>query len=417
MGFIDKKIEWIVAISVINISTLLLDNFCKWLYPNISPFFTLIYYIFLLLMLIYQKKHYGLRFRKPFFIFFFSLYSIYIFLYMTVLRVYPLNELLGVPKEIRGFFTLTLLIFGYLFCAETICHKFNMRKFVYLSLFLTLLPTIYYVATVGVGFFQDEDALVEETSFNVLSLSYCNAPILVMSLIFYDDLSDNILASRLIAIVIIIAVGYILFMSGRRGPLLWCLVNVAICYYIKSRKTFIYIIIASLLSLIIYYNIDVLIGWISSVNSYAGERINAAIYEGASTGRFDLENQENSTYILGFNQFLESPVYGSYFRIVTTNGIFRGVYPHNVFIEMLMTMGLIGFVLFCVFLKKIFTTPRIIFAKDNNKLALFSLFVASLLQLQTSDSIAFNLWFWVLFYTVLIMNTNKTLHYRMFLKK
>ena len=98
MGFIDKNIEWIVAMAVINISTLLLDNFCKWLSPSISPLFTLIYYIVLLLMLMYQNKHCGLRFRKPFFIFFFSLYSLYILLYMTTLRVYPLRELHGVPE-------------------------------------------------------------------------------------------------------------------------------------------------------------------------------------------------------------------------------------------------------------------------------------------------------------------------------
>ena len=407
MGFIDKNIEWIVAMAVINISTLLLDNFCKWLSPSISPLFTLIYYIVLLLMLMYQNKHCGLRFRKPFFIFFFSLYSLYILLYMTTLRVYPLRELHGVPEEIRGFFTLTFLIFGYLLCAETICHKFNMRKFVYLSLFLAVLPTIWYVATVGVGFFHNEDALIEETNFNVLSLSYCNVPILVMSILFYDDLSDNKIVSHLISIFIILVVGYILFMSARRGPLLWCMVNIAICYFYKSRKVFKYIVFASVLGILLYYNIDTVIVWISSVNSYAGERLNAALYEGSTSGRMDMDNQESSIFFLGLNQFLESPLYGSYFRIVTSVGMFRGAYPHNIFIEMLITMGLIGFVMFCILLYRIFKTPRVILMRDNNKLALFSLFMASFLQLQTSDTLSFNIWFWALFYTVLIMNPYK----------
>lgn len=406
MRFIDKNIEWIVALAIINISTLLLDNLGKWLLPAISPLFTLIYYLGLLLMLVYQSKYFGLKLRKPFFIFFFSLYSVYIFLYMTVLRVYPLRELLGVPEEIRGFFTLTILIFGYLFCAETICQKFNLRKFVYLSIFLTLLPTLYYVSVVGVRFFLEEANLVEEKLFQVSSISYNSVPLLVMAILFYDDLSDNKIVTRLISIFIIIAVGYILFMSARRGPLLWCLVNIAICYFYKSRKVFKYIVVASVLGMLLYYNIDTVLGWITSVNSYAGERLSASIYEGSTSGRYDIDNQERSSYIIGFNQFLESPLYGSYFRIVSTDGTFRGLYPHNIFIEMLMTMGLIGFAMFCLLLYKIFKTPRAILARDKNKLALFSLFMASFLQLQTSDTISFNIWFWALFYVVLIMNPN-----------
>lgn len=407
MGFIDKIIEWIVAMAVINISTLLLDNFCKWLSPSISPLFTLIYYIFLLLMIIYQNNHYGLRIKKPFFIFFFSLYSVYIFLYMTTLRVLPLRELYGVPEEIRGFFTLTTMIFGYLFCAETISCKFNLRKFVFLSVFLSLLPTLYYVSIMGESFFYDEVSLLEEKKIQVSSISYSSVPLLVMTIVFYDDLLDNKIVSRILAVLITIAVGYVLLMSSRRGAILWGIVNIAICYYFKSLKVFKYIIIASLLGLLLYSNVDTVIGWISSVNSYASERLNSAINEGATSGRFDMENKETSTYILGINQFLESPLYGSYFRLVTTNGMFRGAYPHNVFIEMLMTMGLIGFAMFCVFLGKIFMTPKSILARDHNKLALFSLFMASFLQLQTSDSITFNIWFWALFYAVLVMNSNK----------
>ena len=143
------------------------------------------------------------------------------------------------------------------------------------------------------------------------------------------------------------------------------------------------------------------------MNSYAGERLNAALYEGSTSGRMDMDNQESSIFFLGLNQFLESPLYGSYFRIVTSVGMFRGAYPHNIFIEMLITMGLIGFVMFCILLYRIFKTPRVILMRDNNKLALFSLFMASFLQLQTSDTLSFNIWFWALFYTVLIMNPYK----------
>ena len=407
MNFINKNIEWIVAIAVIQLSIMLLDNLSKWVLPTVGPIFTLTYYLVIFLMLIYQINHYGLKLKSPIFVTFFLVYTIYVFLYLTVLRVYPLSELLGMQEKMSGFYIMTSLIFGYMFCAETICNKFSFRKFFYLAIFLTFLPTIYYVSIVGVDFFQYAEWGEKDRVFQVTSLAYNNAPLFVMVLLFYGDLSDNKNQSYLIAIVLAISVGYILLVSSRRGPLLWCLVNLAICYYYKSQKTFKYIVFASIFGLLIYFNIDTIIDWISIIAPSTGERIYSSIHEGASSGRYDAGDAERGTYILGINQFLESPIYGSYFRIVTSDSSFRGVYPHNIFIEVLMTMGVLGFAVFCLFLKKAFKDNHYL-KKDKNKLALFSLFLASFLQLQTADSIALNVWFWVLFYVVLVMNNNNS---------
>lgn len=403
MRFIDKYIEWIVALAVIQISILLLDNFFKWIFPSMDFLFTLANYTVLLLMLFYQKKHYGWKPRNRSFMFFFSIYSLYIFLYMTILRKYPLEDMLGIPASIRGFFILTVLIFGYLICAETICNNFNYRKFFYLSVFFTLIPATLFVAIVGVNFFQFAEWTEDDNALQVTSLTYNNVPLFVLALLLHNDLANNKLISNIISITVVMIVGYILLMSTRRGPLLWSILNLIICYFCRSRKVLIYIILVSLFCILVYLNIDTIVGWISSLFPSTGDRINASLYEGSTSGRYDPDNPERSTYILGFNQFLQSPLCGSYFRILTTDYTFRGVYPHNIFIEMLMTMGLLGFVPFCYFLKKVFINNSIYYKRDNNKLALFSLFLSSFLQLQTGDSIVFNIWFWVLFYVVLIV--------------
>lgn len=404
MRFIDRNIEWIVAIAVLQLSILLFDNFCRWLFPSIGVIFTLLNYIVLLLMMSYQLHHYGWKNKSQLFLLFFFIYSIYVLVDMTVYRVYPLHELLGVPIGLPGFFILTTQIFGYLLCSETICRKFSFRKFFYLGVLFTLIPALIFVNIVGIHYFQFAEWTEENSALQVTSLTYSNVPLFVMALLCYDDLSENKTTSHIVSIAVLFAVGFVLLMSSRRGPLLWCIVNILICYFYKSRKSLSYVLFVSLLGLVIYYNIETVLGWISALFPTTGERIYGSIFEGATSGRYDADDQERSTYFLGFNQFLQSPIYGSYFRIITPDMKFRGVYPHNIFIEMLMTMGMLGFIPLCAFLKKIFINNRYSFILDKNKLVLFSLFLSSFLQLQTADTIVVNVWFWVLFGVVLTIS-------------
>ena len=200
-------------------------------------------------------------------------------------------------------------------------------------------------------------------------------------------------------IFVVLVEGYILIELTKRGPLLWAMINVAICFFYKNKNKFQYFVVLSLVAMLFLYNFDIILDGISSISPSTGERIYRSIYEGDTAKRFDLNNQAESNYILGFHQFLTSPVYGSYFRLITSNLEFRGVYPHNVFIEILMTMGMIGFIPFLIFLKRVFNNMfHYAGCMTCSQMSLFSLFLAFFFQLQTTGTIVLNMCFWILFY-------------------
>ena len=110
---------------------------------------------------------------------------------------------------------------------------------------------------------------------------------------------------------------------------------------------------------------------------------------------------ENSGYILGIEQFLKSPIWGDYFRITDNNSFFKGCYPHNLFIEIAMTMGLIGLIPFLLLLKKTYINViKLLQSQETNKISCVCLFLSVFLQLQTTGSIVLNGFFWFFLYLI-----------------
>ena len=138
----------------------------------------------------------------------------------------------------------------------------------------------------------------------------------------------------------------------------------------------------------------------------AAEKLELTFKEGDTNGRFDMDNEEGSTYIIGLKQFASSPIYGSNFRLITYR-YFRGHYPHNVFIEMLITMGLLGTIPFILLLLKAYKKVLKVIKRGNlqdPQLCCLVIFLGVFLQLQTSWSIVANAAFWTFFYIMCIFD-------------
>ena len=103
-----------------------------------------------------------------------------------------------------------------------------------------------------------------------------------------------------------------------------------------------------------------------------------------------------------WNQFLNNPIAGD--RWVTKKESF---YPHNIFIEVLMSMGIIGFSIFLMInieiIKKIILIIR---RKDIDILPLSMVLIANFLAAMTSGSIAFSTELWVLITLFLSVSFN-----------
>lgn len=145
---------------------------------------------------------------------------------------------------------------------------------------------------------------------------------------------------------------------------------------------------------------DVLLDKLGETNPKTANEIRKALDEGDTSGRIDFNHPESSTFLIGLNNFYESPLTGSYFRLKTNYIHFRGSYAHNIFIEILSTIGIFGFVLFLYLLVVSYNNCCRIF-RNKQIIQIFAfviLFLSSFLMMQTSRSLLLRTDFWLPFY-------------------
>lgn len=393
-------IEWVVATAVMYATTfVVMECYLKIFYPSLSIVAGLFRNVILLLLLIYQIINYGIQIKNNV-LFFFVLYSIYIFLYITVFPVYKLDDLINAPTSVINFFYRTGQVLVYILCAKTIIKHLKVNKLLTLSFICATIPAIAFIQFVGIDALQifgldDQNEDVVDT----LSMGYCNGQLVTLGILFYSKLYNNKFVSCVFSTLFIVSAFYVIFAAGERGPILWTIVNVIICLSLITKNLIRYCIPVFLVVILLFLNIDTVIDGISVYAPRTAEKIEMTVKEGDTNGRFDLKDSKGSTYIIGINQFLSSPLYGSYFRLITNHHVFKGHYPHNVFIEVLMTMGLLGFIPFIYLLlvgwKKVRKTMKSKYTE--NQLACLALFLAAFLQLLTTTTIVFNAAFWCFF--------------------
>ena len=357
-------------------------------------------------MLLYQKRHFGFKRLKLPFLYFFVLYSIYIFIDITWLggkgKVDP-NESFPLP----AFFMKSLTILLLCICAETIIKNFSCYKFILASLFLVVLPAIAYIQVFGSEVLQmarlkdgDPDQL------GVLALGYAGAVVFVISLITAKEMIKVSIVKALVSLIIACLGAYLIIISGERGPILWGIVNLWICIMIKSRNMMPILIVVIIICLFLYLNVDFIIEQLLYIAPKTAEKLYNSFYGGDTSERFIAGDKGNSIYVNALNQFLSSPIWGSYFRLLKEFSPYAfGRYPHNVFLEIMITMGLVGLLPFCSFLYKIFKGFRKVREKTLPIMGCFAIFLAEFLELLTSGTLVLHMMFWPFFYILYIVST------------
>ena len=354
----------------------------------------------LFLLFLFQKIHYGVKFLDRIFFAFYFLYNFYILLYLTILRRYPIESMLGVPQSISSYLYGLTISISLLLCAPTIYYHFSIKKFVFLSLFVCTIPSVIFINYIGLDLIQAGFNAEEESFLQTLSISYSNIYLFVFAILFFKKMLKSKWTSYIFSTAIIFAVLYILFAYGKRGPMLWSIVIVMVCLYIKSRNKKTYILLLGILSISIFLLIDPILEGIKDTMPRTGRQLERSIKYGDTAQRFDLKDPKHSNYLIGLENFSRSPILGYYFREVSDDNEFKGMYPHNLFIEILMTMGLIGFFLLVMILIKAYRKSNKTLNRKYRckQMAILILFLCPFFQLQTSNTVLFKHDFWLFCY-------------------
>ena len=330
------------------------------------------------------------------FIAFFIIYTIIIFDDLTFHRIMPLKDMLGVPDSISTFIKDTIYILLIL-CFAPMYLKLKDYKFLYRwYIILTLVPIVFYTYSVGTSGF--EDYLDRDLIFNPLSLSNMAASSLLV-VIGYKKIFGLTKNEKIIFYIFIVMSLYVFTTSAKRGPLLWFFVSLIIYYYAvtKNRNKFLFTTIISFL--ILYACGNIILESLKDISPYFISRIQDAIYEGDTSGRFSADDSD-SGYMLAIQQILNAPWFGSYFRLTTIFPLWRGLYPHNIILEALITFGFIGLIPFLYFIIKairngVFAIRHYSGVRLQFITFFFLIFINSFLSMMTTGTFLLNTAFWI----------------------
>ena len=396
---IKKKtfLEWMVAIVVFFlVCSQVIESIVRVAFPTFSIILDLIKWGSIATVFVFHVKEKAGFKCNQMFVLFFSLYSLYVLYYMTIGGVYPLKMLLAVPSSVSGYlFRLLFLIFLILSC-KTIAEFLNCKKLLALMVAGCTIPSLFYIKFIGVATLQVYSVESFQSQYmDVLVLAYSNMPVFLVAFFFSHQITTSARINRILQILVCVSVVYIDIVSTKRGPILWTIVVLFVMHWFRNKLNLKYLVFLMFVILIGYLSVDFILDKISESMPLTASRIRDALYHGDTASRLDFSQKNDSGYFLAINQFFSSPVIGSYYRLIT-NGIFKGCYPHNVFLEIMITMGLLGFLPFMYLIKEIFKKSfRYLRNHMEDKFELlFVLFLAIFFSLFTTGTILLNYGFW-----------------------
>lgn len=323
------------------------------------------------------------------------IYFVYIYFQVFVSPQVPRDLMMDVPEEdfvfFRDFFIQSLSIFLVLGFRKYI----DFTLFAKISVILVFLTFFAYFNKVdfrlyGLLDIMDKKMLPEDefiiTSFRVawymVMAFFCGYSVkeewskhsIINNIIFY-----------LSSLVFIIG----LFITVKRGPLFSFFAVCGLIFYFRYKKKLWLILL--LCACGVLFLGSVFYAFLQENASGLVDKF-TTIADSGGSGRF---GSGDSVYGTAIGQIKESPVFGSYFRLLNSTYTDRGAYPHNIILELLMTGGLLlSIPFFIVIWKALKNGIRLLkHGRDQSLPALCFFYV--LLSLMTSSSLLFKTEFWL----------------------
>lgn len=381
--------EFIPALHLVSTAGLYITFFLSWLYVLCHP-----------------KV---LKYKNSFlwFLVYFIIYSAFIYVDIAIEPEYPLAEMLGCPKSVIEFFRNSMILFMYMLLVPLYSkihdYSFLVKSYILLNLPLTIWFVMHY------GNLYSSDASIDDMTLSSLVLASSASNAMLFSVLFRPKWSNKNSFNKFCFILILLGGLYVWGVLAKRGAILWFFVTLMSYKLIISKKPSKTIIVLLILLFIVYLCMPLIIQLVSNFSPFLAERMAATFIEGDTSGRMN----EGGGYFYGIRQFLDSPWYGSYFRLITGDRMWQGMYPHNLIIELLITMGILGIIPLILFILYIVRYIRKEFLNfiDRNQTAMelvfFVMLINTILLMMSSGTPLLNMNYWLIFAILLNINPKK----------
>ena len=334
------------------------------------------------------------------FLLLFTVYSIAILFDLTIDRQFPLSEMLGCPSTVQEFILNSGILFFILLFVPLLNNIRNFDFLYYWFIGLNSLSMIYIVMHVGSGGLGGLALTLSCTATSVILLSFA----LLKS-------SENTTHNKAFLIFAIIAGIIVWGFCSKRGPILYFMVILLFWYASgnKGRSVKTLFTLTVLVGLLVIFQ-DFVLNTLGAFAPELASKFRETVQYGDTSGRI---GDDSSGYALAISQIQEGPWLGSYFRLTVPYGIWSGMYPHNFFLELLMTFGLLGTVFSLFFIVKAVLYSNKIFQMQGKtsmrvrNLFFTILFLNSFLSMMSTGTPLLNRTFWVSFGLILYFSSLK----------
>jgi O-antigen ligase len=300
---------------------------------------------------------------------FLSFYSFRLYVDLNIYSIY-----IAIPKnQYYLFYFLILFLPSFLILSQRF-PLFDINKFLkylkYMIFSALLLNVLFgfqdYLKSIALGL---TTIRIETNKLNPISLGHLAVSVLIYLLYIKFFLEAKFtFFEKIILVIALIA----LALANSKGPMLTFVIVYFYAIYLRYNfgtimlKNIIYFFLAILV-------LAALLNYVLDVNIFNRFESMFNDTETSTTSRL-------SSYQDGINLFLLNPIFGT--SIVTS----AGGYPHNIIVEILMSMGLFGFILFFSLLALTFKSISIINHKQSEFVIFGLLFLQYLLAFQTSGA-------------------------------
>lgn len=343
----------------------------------------------LVLFLIFNKKKFSLpklNRLQLLIVFFLVIYTIRIVFDITVMGVRPESgSIFSVYSVYFG--NIILPVFVLLLYKNTL--ELIKPKLIFIFLILSCLGVSFLVFSKGGGVeaFLLRNVLISENSgeevaiLNPITISLHGELLAILSALLLTESNREKKYLKWVYFFGLILGIIVLFLGASRGPIVGFVFCCMLIYFLKlkdSKKKFQYILltIGTVFSLIFIlqksFDLDSFV-FLQREYSFASDEVRSELY----------------SWLLA--DFLKSPIIGNQF-VLSQNGW----YPHNIYMESFMALGVIGGLLFMVIIFKALYKSILIFTNGVKQYYYLAFFLIMYIIMGiTSSSLYGNYYFWI----------------------
>ncbi len=341
------------------VTTLFLNNDESLISTNITIPYRFASLVFSILVIFYNLgNHKKITILANVFILFYFAYILKIFICLN----FYTSVFYG-KSDITYYSSSILIVFipliSVLLSYEKIDLNFILKNSFLIVCASSILATLGYNPTIQMGI---EDRLDANVALSSISFGHLGVSLIILSFSVFR----KSVYYKLFAFISILLGLFIIIIAGSRSPFLALIFIVGLfILQLRLNKVILYGTLLLFLSTIYIY-IEKILLFVNSYSQVAFSRLSASIEDG-DTGERD------SYYKAAIEQFFESPFIGGNF--VLKNGLGKGDYPHNLFLESLMTFGIFGGLVVFIFHFRVFYISQVVISLDGNYRFLFLLFI------------------------------------------